>query len=352
MDDNRLLDLIGRKLSGEASSEELKELEGLVQQQPELKHRIAILQQFWEQHDIVSPAAIEEALKKALQKIDLPVSTPVEYLPPVKRRSTRFILFRAAAAVVILLGCFLIWNKWQTPGKKETTLANASLSLVEKQNSKGVKSTIELPDGSKVWLNADSKIEYPEAFAGGSREVYLNGEAFFDVVKNPSKPFIIHLSNGTVRVLGTSFNIRAYENEKVIQTSVVTGKVAFIPKYERNSKKQDTLFITPENKVSYFLANEKVVAAVTISQEDKAWTEGKLIFKNMTFEQIAAELERNFGMKVVFVNDNPKAYRLTGSFQNNNLEEIMYYLQKTKEFNYKITDSALLIGDAESILPE
>ena len=113
----------------------------------------------------------------------------------------------------------------------------------QKQNAKGVKSTIELADGSKIWLNADSKVQYPALFNGSTREVYLNGEAFFDIAKNPSKPFIIHLSNGTVRVLGTSFNIKAYDNEPVVETSVATGKVAFIPKL-KNNQRADTVFLT------------------------------------------------------------------------------------------------------------
>jgi ferric-dicitrate binding protein FerR (iron transport regulator) len=223
--------------------------------------------------------------------------------------------------------------------------------IIEKSNSKGVKSIIELSDGSKIWLNADSRIEYPDVFAGTTREVHLHGEAFFEVAKNPAKPFIIHLDKGTIRVLGTSFNVRAYDDEAVVETSVRTGKVAFIPKYKSAKKKADTVFITPDNKVRFSYRQEQVVLEPTVSKDDKAWTEGTLIFKDNSFEEIAAALERSFGKQVVFVSEKVKAYRFRGSFNNDSLDNIMFYLQKIKDFKYKITSTQLIIGDSTSELP-
>jgi ferric-dicitrate binding protein FerR (iron transport regulator) len=170
------------------------------------------------------------------------------------------------------------------------------------------------------------------------------------VAKNPSRPFIIHLANGTVRVLGTSFNIRAYDSEKIVETSVATGRVAFIPKYQKHRQKQDTLFVTPNNKVRYLLEEDTANVLTTIAAEDKAWTEGKLIFKARTLEEIAIDLERYFGKKVRFIDEDARSYRLTGSFQDNSLDEIMYYLAKSKDFNYKITNSELLIGRIDTVL--
>jgi ferric-dicitrate binding protein FerR (iron transport regulator) len=246
----------------------------------------------------------------------------------------------AAIAIIVTLGIFFL------PTSRQQNNTTQLASMEKKQNSKGIKSTIQLADGSKIWLNADSRIEYPEVFEGNTREVYLNGEAFFEVAKNPAKPFIIHLANGTVRVLGTSFNIRAYDNEKTVETSVATGKVAFIPKYKNSAKKADTVFLTPNRKVSYLFTAEKVEVLPTIAVNDKAWTEGKMIFKAMRLQDIATELERNFAKKVVFLDEEAKNYILTGSFENNTLEEVMYYLSlsKSKKIYYKITNNELLIA--------
>ena len=215
---------------------------------------------------------------------------------------------------------------------------------VKRTNGKATRSFIELADGSKIWLNAESMLTYPEKFGGNSREIFLEGEAFFDVATNAKRPFIIHLKKGTIKVLGTSFNIRAYENEPV-QTAVVTGKVAFIPRYEGTRNAGDTILVTPDVKVTYTASSGTLTKGSTIGAEDKAWTEGRLIFRNATLEEIGASLERNFNKHVEFEANAPKQYRLTGSFHNNSLEDIMYYLSKSKAFHYRITDSTLVIGE-------
>lgn len=338
MSNDRLVELTIRSLSGEATAEELKELEALLASDAHALARYRLLQQFWNQHDAVSQPAVEENLQKVLTQLQLSpqeaMHEEAEVVPIRKNWWKRM----AVAAAFIIISSAAYWFI----ARHETSALSGE--LVEKHNARGTKSTIELTDGSKIWLNADSKIKYPEVFAGNTREVYLNGEAFFEVAKNPAKPFIIHLANGTIQVLGTSFNVRAYDDEKVVETSVATGKVAFIPKYQKRIQKQDTLLITPNNKVRYSLDEDQANVLPTAAAEDKAWTEGKLIFKALTLQEIAIELERHFGKKVTFVDDDPKSFRLTGSFQNNSLDEIMYYLSKSKEFKYKITNSELLIG--------
>lgn len=336
MSNDRLVELTSKSIAGEATPEEAQELETLLSSDAQALARFRLLQQFWNQHDATSPTAVEEALQKVLGQLQLTEAAVI----PIRINWWKRI---AVAAVFIVAASIAYWYI-----TRNTT--EQSKDLIVKHNARGTKSTIELPDGSKIWLNADSKIKYPEVFAGNTREVHLNGEAFFDVAKNPSKPFIIHLANGTVRVLGTSFNVRAYDNEKIVETSVATGKVAFIPKYQTRRQKQDTLFITPNNKVRYTLEEDLANVLPTIAEEDKAWTEGRLIFKAVLLQDIAIELERYFGKKVTFVDEEPKTYRLTGSFMNNSLDEIMFYLSKTKDFNYKITNSELLIGRKETEL--
>src|SRR5688572_15893212 len=267
MNNDRLQELISRTLAGEAGPEEAKELQALLAADSEAMTRYQLLQQFWNRHETPSQQHVEDALHNLLGQLQLsPASAvaPFENRPRITRYWRRYVT--AAAVIIMLTGIgYLHWRDQ----KKAAVLA----SLVEKHNARGTKSTITLTDGSKVWLNADSKLQYPEVFSGNLREVYLNGEAFFEVTKNPSRPFIIHLANGTVRVLGTSFNIRAYDNEKTVETSVTTGKVAFIPKYTTPAKKQDTIFITPNNKVRYSLSAHLIKLETTIAAEDKAWTE-------------------------------------------------------------------------------
>jgi ferric-dicitrate binding protein FerR (iron transport regulator) len=271
--------------------------------------------------------------RKVLGSLQLsPTAAPV--VPIRRSRSWAW----AAAAVLVLCGAGALVNLYHK-GSSEPTA-----SLMEKHNAKGTKSIIQLPDGSRIWLNADSRLRYPEEFKGGAREVFLNGEAFFDVARSKDHPFIIHLATGTIRVLGTSFNVRAYDNENVVETSVATGRIAFIPKYRGTHKNQDTVYLAPDHKASFTFTRDELSTSATSSVEDKAWTEGKLIFRGLTMEQIGVELERNFGKKVVFVDNGPKEFVFTGSFENNSLDEIMYYLTRTKNFSYKITNTELLIS--------
>jgi len=340
MNKDRILALMIRKLSGEATQEELRELQEHLSADAAAGERNKVLDQFWSRRDDGAHPSVEENLKKVLGGLNL---TPT-YAPVVALRRRSRWMWVAAAAILVLCGVgVLVYIGHRGSGEGE------ALTL-EKHNAKGTRSIIQLSDGSKVWLNADSKLKYPEVFKGGTREVYLNGEAFFDVAKSPERPFIIHLANGMVRVLGTSFNVRAYDNENVVETSVATGRIAFIPKYKTAHKKQDTVYLAPDHKASYTFDSEALSTGTTSSKEDKAWTEGKLIFRGLTMEQIAVELERNFGKKVVFVDNGPKAFVFTGSFENNTLDEIMYYLTITKNFSYKITNTELLIAASASQL--
>ncbi|MGO4293602.1 FecR family protein [Chitinophaga sp. RAB17] len=329
--------LVTRKLAGSATPAELSELESMLDQHPVLKERYTHLHHYFEDPLYHAAENTEQALQRTLAKIKS--QQTVVTSPTTKIKKIHPWKWAAAAAAVFMLGgAFYFFNKGSKPpaaGKEQ---------WVKRSNGKATRSFIELADGSKIWLNAESMLTYPEKFKGDSREIFLEGEAFFDVATNAKRPFIVHLKKGTIKVLGTSFNIRAYENEPV-QTAVVTGKVAFIPRYEEAKKINDTILITPDVKVSFTASSGTLIKGNTIGAEDKAWTEGRLIFRNATLEEIGASLERNFNKHVEFEANAPKQYRLTGSFHNNSLEDIMYYLSKSKAFHYRITDSTLVIGE-------
>lgn len=339
--------LVTKKLAGEATTQELQELDALLQANEQLRERYTVLQQYFAETGYRAPNNAEQALQRTLARIQLQPPAAVMPLRQAKGRLRLrgiFIGAGIAAAVLLLLGVTFLLRR-QQPATQIAQAVKDTTQWQHRQNGKATKAVLELTDGSKIWLNADSKLTYPEVFTGASREVFLEGEAFFEVANNVERPFIIHLHKGTIKVLGTSFNIRAYDNEPV-QTSVSTGKVAFIPKYEEGSEKRpDTILITPDVKVTYSHRTGDVVKENTFSEDDKAWTEGRLVFRNASLESISLELERTFGKKVRFNAEAPKHYRLTGSFQHNSLQEIMYYLARSRSFHYQITDSTLVINE-------
>lgn len=340
INEEQFISLVARKLAGQATSAELQELDDLLQANDILRARFLLLQQYFTDASVYSAADTEQALERTLMKIR--AGKEEQAVTVVHRKRWKWM---AAAAVIagIVITALLLWPRYRA----ESTLAQLALPdtalWLTRQNGKATRAVVELADGSKVWLNADSKMTYPPVFGKSSREVFLSGEAFFNVTGSPDRPFIVHLTQGTVKVLGTSFNVRAYGDEAV-QTSVTSGKVAFIPKYTGNQT-PDTFLITPDKKVIYDHTKGQIETAATVGADDKAWTEGRLVFKDQPLEEICQELERTFGKKVKFKSEAAKEFRLTGSFSNNNLQEIMYYLARSKAFKYTLTDSLLVISE-------
>lgn len=344
--------LVTRKLTGEITTAEEQELDVLLAE-PGNAEKFHWIKRFWDQKEFDGRPNVEHALNKVMAGIQQEEITEPEvvYELPEYRKPNRWKPILVLASLVVIIGSIYYFttiksNSIATVDLTAETIPAANGSLVEKHNTKGTRSLITLADGSKVWLNADSKLSYPAAFNGDTREVELAGEAFFDVAKNKSKPFIIHLKKGTVRVLGTSFNIKAYDGSRVVETSVVTGRVAFIP-HTSNATKTDTTFLTHNMKAVYTIETGLLTTATAISDEDKAWTEGKLIFKDISLKDIAETLERNFGKEVLFNSEQIMEYKLTGSFENDSLEEILYYLARSKPFIYKITETQVLLSAVE-----
>lgn len=334
----QFIELATKKLTGTINDVENIELEMLLQDK-ELAQRFVQLKKFWDEGKTPPVPDTDTAWAGVLQQIG------ASEMLTVKRNRLRIPVLLAGVGLLVVAVLFFSSYKFNKAQQPDVTavLPAAKGPVVEKQNGKGVRSVIVLADGSKVWLNADSKLQYTKSFDGSSREVALSGEAFFDVTRNPQKPFIIHLSAGKVQVLGTSFNIKAYPGTQKVETSVVTGKVAFIPQKE-SAAAGDTILLTPNQKAVQTLATGKVTTVATLSREDRAWTEGKLIFRDAGMGEIAAELERYFGKEVVVLDDAIYTYHLTGSFQNNSAEEILYYLSKTKPFTYKVTESQIILS--------
>ncbi|HTI11803.1 MAG TPA: FecR domain-containing protein [Puia sp.] len=271
-----------------------------------------------------------------------------------------------AAAVLIPLVAISIWYLVHPSPKME---------LVEKYNQKGIRSIIILPDGSKIWLNADSRLKYPAAFQASLREVYLEGEAFFEIAKNPQRPFIVHLPKGKVNVLGTSFDIRAYEDEEWMTTSVATGLVAFVPTAAHSTSgsstagqptidpstthpstaapstagpstgpSADSFYLTPNRKAVYDFQTGAVQVKPTDAEADRGWINGIMTFNNESLGRIATELERSFGKPIKFSSASIAQYRYTATFKNNTEEEILSTLRKVKAFHFIVTDKFIEIN--------
>jgi ferric-dicitrate binding protein FerR (iron transport regulator) len=331
MDRDNFLLLVTRVLSGNDDAGEKELLQQQVAKHKELALLYEQYKRYWESGKSNAGADVEAALARTWSMIGAGEKMEEEtegtvYMPS---RSMRVRWAAAAAVLVILLAG---WWLFRTP-------QDASPQMMEAYNPKGIRSQIVLPDGSKVWLSADSRLRYPAVFAEGKRDIQLEGEAFFDVVQNPSRPFEVYLQKGSVRVLGTSFNIRSYKEDMLVTTSVATGKVAF-----RGDDKTISNELTTGRKAIYNKETQELELMDTDPLLDKGWIDGTLVFRSENLESVARTLERYYGKKIVFLDDKPRKFRFTGTFLNKSQTEILQYLSKTKPFSFTVSDSAILIG--------
>jgi transmembrane sensor len=192
-------------------------------------------------------------------------------------------------------------------------------------NPSGVRSQVELPDGSIAWLNAESEISFYESFYGNERTVELSGEAHFDVESDPDKPFVVTAGQVAVEVLGTRFNVKNYHDEENIEVSLEEGKINLMT--TRGGKRQLTSMV-PGMRATYNIHSENTL----ISREENisqysAWMKGQLVFDDTPFPQVLRSLERWYSVDIDVANDEISQYRLTTTFEEQTIRQVIEILE-------------------------
>lgn len=278
-----------------------------------------------------------------------------------QRNSFFFRAWKYAAAAVIIsfisgLSYFLFFRTNNTTVSHQDTVAGG-ISKNEMVTKKGSKSNITLPDGTEVTLNADSKITYGENFAKQIREVTLTGEAYFDVKHDEHHPFIIHAGNTNIKVLGTAFNVRNYEQEDFLETSLIRGKieVTFInaPGNKIILKPSEKLVISKINGADSAASAHKAtspglmslthVTVVDSVVSEISWIDNKTILIDKPLIEIMGELERQYNIKATFKSNTAKSYRYTIHLGNKSLNQVMEILNMSKGIQYKLENDELII---------
>lgn len=344
MKTERIYLLIARKMAGEASEAELHELEQLLDREPVLRYSFDMLNEL----DDLRPAGTmveeegKEALLKARQKRDAVLDYEAEAVAERKRFRLPVSL-SIAATLLILLGAALYFyfpqHTASRPLKNEITTKVAS------------KSTIVLPDGSKVSLNSCSRLNYADGFINGNRSVTLYGEGFFEVKHDPQHPFIIHAGNVNVRVLGTVLNVKAYPEDNTMETTLIKGKV----EVDFNDAAAQKVILKPNQKITIYksqLPSLKKAAirpdpstdfAVATVKKDTlqsipeiAWVSDNLEFSNETLEELSHDLERRYNVTFHFQNQKYQQEVFSGAFGKQDIREVMYALELTSDFHYQM----------------
>lgn len=238
---------------------------------------------------------------------------------------------RIAAFLLIPILGFGIWFGVGQFGSR-------SVHFTETIAPRGQKSQIVLADGTKVWLNSDTKIKYPGLFSKNQRDVYLDGEAFFEVAKNPDQPFVVHTSGINVKVLGTKFNVRAYADEDLIETSLFEGKVSLQLNEPENALGKET-DVVPGQSFVYSKNDQQLTLSRFPKDEINGWKKNQLIFKDDTFSNLVRKVERWYNVKIVYDEKLFNDRRLTVELiEGERLERLMEIISLTLsvDFDYEM----------------
>ena len=351
--EKRLIELLTRKMAGELSSSELVELNEIFSIYPEALEEEEIFNQIWNSEVFKEDVSLfYEQHKKKYG--DVLLFNEVKRSPSATIKWSKYYKYFSVACVFIT-AIILVYFVYQ-PLSGQNSYKHIIVG-------KGVRKMVLLPDGTKVWLNADSKLSYdPQMNNTGTRHVTLEGEAFFDVTHDKEHPFVINANKVSIKVLGTSFNIKAYTNDKKCETTLIRGSVELT----LNDGSKQKIILKPSEKLALIEDGEEqrdlkkedkpfkgktllIEHINLVKVEDKeyvpetSWTENRIMFENETMQEIAVKLERWYNVKIGIDNKEIGSYHFTGSFTNETIDQVLQAMQLVKSFNFKTNNNDITI---------
>lgn len=320
---DKIEEILPRYCSGEATIEECRMVEEWIGQSDEnyrIVKQMYIIDQVMGTVQMESKVDMEEALASVSRKMSKAPS-----------HVTWFTWVQRAAAILFipLLIAFAIQNF--TPSPTEVA------QMIEVKTNPGMTTTVDLPDGTKVYLNSESSLTYPSFFSKDKRDVKLTGEAFFEVQKDPEHRFIVSGPHHTqIEVLGTSFNVEAFERDSFISTTLVEGKVRFA--YQKNQQPA-TVDMKPGQKLMYDTTSSQVKLIQTSGETETAWKDGKIIFQATPLPEALRMLEKRFNVTFVLSNNRLRGEAFNGSFTNQRLERILEIFKISSNIKWRYLDT-------------
>ena len=320
LDNNRIEELLPRYCEGRLSEGERLEVEAWMDESEENK-RVAT--QTFALYLAVDTVQVMKKVdtEKALLKVKGKMSD----------REVRRIVWwewaqRAAAILFIPLLTLFIWQNW----KGDT---GEVAEMMEVKTSPGMTTSLTLPDGTIVYLNSESSLSYPSRFNGDFRKGTLSGEAYFEVAKDPEKKFILSTTHQSqIEVLGTCFNVEAYEQNTEVITTLIEGKVDFM--FEKDAGVKH-VFLSPREKLVYDSETDKVHLYKTSGKSELAWKDGEVVLDNTPLEEALWMLEKRYSVKFVIKNEKLKNSSFTGTFTNQRLEKILEYFKVSSKIRWQ-----------------
>jgi ferric-dicitrate binding protein FerR (iron transport regulator) len=361
--------LLNKLANRELSEEEMKELAACFQEKTPSAHINKHFIKVWDNCHKYNSDLDSDILLHSIH-------TRLNISPDIEKKWKKTFLFPNLLkyAAIFIVAFSLSWFLNNQYKKQFVTGRANNTGVHEVLVSQGSKSKIKLSDGSVVKLNSGSRLSYPAVFNDKNRQVYLEGEAYFEVKADSSRPFFVNTTDITVKVIGTSFNLKSYPECNTIETTLVSGSLeifdkSFIGSIESRSAR--TMILKPNQKAIYIKDRQKLtleerkelklehdqMKVPKLSLQDQidthsltAWKDGKLIFKEEKFEDLAIKLERWYDVKIIIKSQKLKKERFTGIFENETTEQVLNALIMAEPFEYTMNKNIITIYDSEHTL--
>jgi len=378
MGSDRLRQLLAAKWLGEATEQELEELEQLLKLLPEEHEKEQLLDTFFQQRLVAGPKSpkAKAAWQKHLENMnrEFPDDFAAEGMAtgspaPEERRGASLFTWKKLAIAASITGiiCFTLiayFNKERHQRKLEmadqASPRNPSLS-----GRTNIKKT--LPDGTVVWLNGDSRIEYNDGFGKTKRDITLTGEAFFDVAHNAAVPLTVHARSVNITVKGTAFNVRAYPEDSKVEASLIRGSIELAIKKMPGKK----ILLHPNEKITISISetpaagidkdgdrrnSDKLYRIKELKTEplsnlipEISWMDNKLVFDSERFADIIPRMEKWYNITIRTGDTDLLEQRFSAVFQKETIEEALAALQFTYKFSFEVRDKQLFINENKSM---
>lgn len=350
---DNILDLFSLRIS----TEDKEKLEHWVNQSDENKKLFLEIRDIWQSTSNVSTDSYDENAAWNKFKPTIAAAKPLSKFTMLK--------YAAVAIIFCAIGFFAFYFSIHKASKL--------VSYQEVYVPYGSTSKIVLPDGSYVWLNAGSYLRYSNSFNIDNRDIFLKGEAYFDVRKNKKLNFIVNTPGIEVKAIGTKFNIKSYPEERTIRATVVEGKIQVINK---DGEKLNETFLSvnqtasflkkspvsaivepenSENKVPFSTEAEKIPAEIvevdskTSPEIYVSWHQGRLIIERETLGAMAIKLERRYNVKINFLNQSVKNYIFSGVLKDETFEQVLEVIRLTSPLKYSIEGNIVSLMEDKSL---
>ncbi|MFN3377905.1 MAG: FecR family protein [Runella zeae] len=312
-----------------------------------VKQAQALVLSIYQAQDEISEEEIDEAIHQLVQ-----IADKRSMIIPLWQQT--WFKIGAAAIALFMIGWLLYYEKQKihiTPYQQVVGQLKDEVKLLEFTNTTSFPQSVTLSDGSSVVLQPETSISYPTTFLADKREVVLSGEAFFEVSKNPNKPFFVFANGLTTKVIGTSFTVKAYDKDQEVKVIVKTGKVSVFAQEtasqaQKSSRELTGLVLTPNQQVTYSRADSRLVRSLVEKPQLLALPEiqqQSFEFRQAPVSDVFDVLEKAYGVKIVYDEDLMGGCELTATLSDEPLLEKMELICKVLEAQYELIDAQIVV---------